>query len=342
MQVTGFFELDNRIEELGTLKGTLPLLAKIIPWENFRGELQTLRAEREASVGGRPAFDVVLMFKALAIGVLYNLSDDELEYQIKDRISFMEFLGLNIGDRIPDAKTLWLFRDKMTQRGLADKLFGAFLKHLEAKGYHAREGQIVDASIVEVPKQRNSRDENKAIKEGKGAPEEWSEHKKRQKDVDARWCKKRGKNYFGYKDHVVVDVENKLIRNSKITSAEVNDSKVFEEILVENKSSEVYADSAYNSKKHRKNLSKLEYEPRLIAKASRYHKLTEEEKAENHRISHVRCRIEHVFGNILSKAKVAAIRCIGIVRANTILTLRNLTYNFTRFAMLENMKAKKS
>lgn len=338
MKVTGFFELDNRVEDLGSLKGTLPMLAKIIPWENFRAELQPLRKEHDARVGGRPAFDVVMMFKALVIGVMYNLSDEELEYQIKDRISFMQFLGLDIGDRIPDARTFWLFRDRMTRKGLAEKLFGAFRDILEARGFRARGGQIVDATIVEVPKQRNTRDENKAIKDGKGAPKEWSAARRRQKDVDARWCRKRGRNFFGYKDHVVVDAENKLIRNFRITSAEVHDSKVFEDILVGNESPRVYADSAYSSGEHRARLLADGHEPQLIARAARFRRLDEAEKAENRRISHVRCRIEHVFGNILSKAKTAAIRCIGLARATTILALRNLTYNFNRFIVLENMK----
>jgi len=338
MQVTGFFELDNRVEDLGSLKGTLPLLAEVIPWESFRAELQTLRAERDPSVGGRPGFDVVMMFKALVIGVMYNLSDEELEYQIKDRISFMQFLGLDIGDRIPDARTFWLFRDQMTKKGLAEKLFGAFRESLEARGYRARGGQIVDATIVEVPKQRNTRDENKSIKSGKGAPEDWSEAKRRQKDVDARWCRKRGVNFFGYKDHVVVDAENKLIRNARITSAEVNDGRVFEDILAGNESPEVYADSAYSSKEHRKRLAESGHEPRLVTKAARYRTLNEEEKKENHRVARVRCRIEHVFGNILSKAKTATIRCIGLARATTILILRNLTYNFNRFIVLESLK----
>src|SRR5262249_18764694 len=122
---------------------------------------------------------------------LHNLSDEQTEYLIRDRISFMRFLDLELEDPVPDATTIWLFREALAQAGLIDKLFERFGRHLEAAGYIARGGQIIDATIVPVPKQRNAKEENEAIKAGK-TPGGWKKQpaKKAQKDKDARWTKK--------------------------------------------------------------------------------------------------------------------------------------------------------
>src|SRR5512137_1520711 len=126
-------------------------------------------------------------------------------------------------------------------------LFKQFTEFITANGYAAQQGQIVDASIVAAPRQRNSREENRQIKDGT-TPEEWQETKKRQKAVAARWTKKNGKTYYGYKNHVDIDVKHKFIRGYAVTDAAVHDSQVFEDLLDENNSSRnVYADSAYRS-----------------------------------------------------------------------------------------------
>ena len=174
--------------------------------------------ERKSNAGRKP-FDVVLMLKILILQALYNLSDDEMEFQIMDRLSFMRFLGLSIGDRVPDAKTIWLFRSKLEQLGLVRELFAKFNSFLAEAGFVARKGQIVDATIVHVPVQRNTPEENAAIKAGNPPVEKWGEAKRRQKDVDARWTQKNGKNHFGYKNHVAVDVGGKFIRDYKVTTS---------------------------------------------------------------------------------------------------------------------------
>ena len=92
------------------------------------------------------------MFKAIVLCALYNLSDDQVEYQIRDRLSFMRFLGLGLEDKVPDAKTVWLYRDQLAQAGTIEALFADFDGYLEEQGYLAMGGQIIDASIVAVPK----------------------------------------------------------------------------------------------------------------------------------------------------------------------------------------------
>src|SRR5260221_14050602 len=143
------------------------------------------------SNGGRKPYDPILKFKIMVLQSLHNLSDDRTEYLIRDRISFMRFLDLELEDPVPDATTIWLFRKALAQAGMIDKLFERFGQHLEAEGYIARGGQIIDATIVSVPKQRNTKEENETVKAGK-TPEEWEQQpaKNAQKDKDARWTKK--------------------------------------------------------------------------------------------------------------------------------------------------------
>lgn len=231
----------------GLTKVETPLvkLNQVIDWEGFRPVLMKVREkERKSNAGAKP-YDVVLMFKSLIIQSLYNLSDDELEYQILDRLTFMRFLGLGPGERVPDAKTIWLFREQLKEVSLVEELFTGFERHLQASGFVARKGQIVDASIVSVPKERNTREENALIKEG-GKPEDWNEPERRQKDTDARWLKKNGKSYYGYKNHISIDVKSKFIRKYAVTDASVHDSQVFGDLLdEENRSKDVYTDSAY-------------------------------------------------------------------------------------------------
>lgn len=183
----GLFDIENRLDYLTENGDILPTLKKLVSWDEFRCDLEFIYAHERKSHAGRRPFDVVLMFKILILQSLYNLSNDEMEYQIMARLSFMRFLDLTLDSRVPDAKTIWLFRSKLEAHNRTRKLFDKFNAFLSESGFVARKGQIVDATIVKVPIQRNPRDENKAIKEGNPPVENWIEAKKRQKDTDARW-----------------------------------------------------------------------------------------------------------------------------------------------------------
>jgi IS5 family transposase len=334
MKQLGLFDWENRYARIDKGGDPLVKLNKVIDWEAFRPLLMKVREkERKSNAGAKP-YDVVLMFKTLIIQSLYNLSDDELEYQILDRLTFMRFLGLGPGERVPDAKTIWLFREQLKEYGLVGELFKGFERHLQASGFVARKGQIVDASIVSVPKQRNTREENALIKEG-GKPEDWNEPKLRQKDTDARWLKKNGKNYYGYKNHVSVDVKNKFIRGYAVTDASVHDSQVFGDLLQEdNRSRDVYADSAYRSEESLEMLRTQGYREHVQRKGYRDRKLTDWEKQGNHTRSKIRSRIEHIFGVQAMMAGDLILRTIGLVRAWVKIGLRNLAYNMFRYQTL--------
>jgi len=219
----GFFDEEFRLEKLSKQKDPLVKLSQIIDWELFRTILESIFKKEAKGKGGRPPYDYVMMFKTLILQRYYNLSDDQIEYQILDRLSFMRFLSLKLSDKVPDSKTVWHFREQLTKAGKVEAMFERFNEVLAEKGLMAEEGSMIDASFVEAPKQRNSKKENKQIKEDK-IPDAWEEtpHKLAQKDTDARWTKKNGVNYYGYKDHVKADTKSKLIKTYKVTDASVN------------------------------------------------------------------------------------------------------------------------
>ena len=190
----GFFDAEDRLRALSAAGDPLERLNAVVDFELFRAELEAALRRCDRSRGGRPAYDAVLMFRVLVLQTLYTLSDDAAEFQIKDRLSFMRFLGLGLHDRVPDAKTIWLFREQLTRAGAIKELFASFDAHLKARGHLAMSGQIVDASIIAAPRQRNTEAEKTAIKEGR-IPEDWASqpNKLAQKDRDARWTLKRAK-----------------------------------------------------------------------------------------------------------------------------------------------------
>ena len=237
----------------------------------------------------------MLMFKVLVLQQLYNLSDEQAEYQIRDRYSFGRFLGLHPEDPVPDARTIWRFREGLKSSGVLESLFGELGSQIEARGYIARKGQIVDASVVKAPRQRNSRADNAKVKDGE-LPEDWSVSKRRHKDVDARWTRKHGVSNYGYKNHVSVDREFGLIRSWEVTAAACHDSRMLERILDEtNTNGDVWADSAYFNRAHEEMLRAGGWRGRIHRKGCRNRPLSARSRETNRKRSKVRAVIEHVF-----------------------------------------------
>ncbi len=190
----GFFDLDKRYAALSAAGDPRLRLGELVDFEVFRAS--TLRALRRSdrARGGRPPYGSMLMFKILVLQALYNLSDDQTEFQVRDRLLFLRFLCLELHDRIPDARAIWLIRELLVRARAVESLFDRFDAHLRDHGYLAMSGQIVDASIVSAPKQRNTDEKKDALKDRR-VPEGWKDNPARlaQKDRDARWKKKRGK-----------------------------------------------------------------------------------------------------------------------------------------------------
>jgi IS5 family transposase len=328
---------DNRLHRLSEIGDPLEKVSKFIDWEIFRDILSKV-FHTERGIGGRKPWDYVLMFKILLLQAWYGIADDKTEYLINDRLSFQRFLGLSLDDKVPDAKTIWLFRENLIKSGTDKELFTLFREQLESQGIITREGSLIDATFVDVPRQRNTREENAKIKEGK-IPEEWENpsniNKLAQKDTDARWTKKNEETHYGYKDHVKVDKDSKMIVEYTVTDASVHDSRCIVEI-VDEKDKEIYADSAYTGEDLHKEIrgkspdAKLE----IHEKGYRNKPLTEEQKTSNNEKSKTRVRVEHVFGHMTNAMGGIFIRCIGIRRAKCAIMLKNLAYNMSRYAYL--------
>jgi len=344
MRQLGFFDLEDSYKGLDKAKDPLVFLNKYIPFEDFQPILVKawrVSKKRRKTNAGRKPWDEVLMFKLLILQQLYNLSDDQTEYQLRDRLSFMRFLGLTVGDAVPDAKTIWLYREKLGKSKAARYLFEHFADYLTQNGFRAKSGQIIDASIISVPKQRNKRAENEQIKEGK-TPEEWADEpcKMAQKDTDARWTKKHGKSYFGYKNHIGVDKRFKFVRKYAVTPANRHDSQVFRDVIDPmNQSSIVWADSAYRSKSCEEWLSDRMYLSQVHFKGNRNKPLNKQEIKQNKQRSKSRARVEHIFGFQENSMGRKMVRTIGLARAKVKIGMMNLAYNMSRLVQFRRRRA---
>lgn len=335
MEQISIFDKSERMLKLSKLGDNLERLNSIINWEVFRTTIENALSSEKKSAAGRPPFDHVLLFKIIVLQRIYNLSDDAVEYQINDRLTFMRFLGLGISSSIPDAKTIWKFKNDLKNANVIKELFDLFNSILEEQHIITHEGTIVDATFVDVPRQRNKRKENESIKEGK-IPEEWSIHKYAQKDTDARWAKKGNETHYGYKDLVKADADSKIVTDYIVTSASVHDSQEFLK-LIDKSDKKIYADSAFKSSKIDVELPE-DVENLIHEKGCRNYPLTELQKASNKAKSKIRCRIEHIFGFMTNSMNGIFIRTIGIKSAEFQIGLTNLVYNLCRYTFLKKCK----
>ena len=339
----GLFDEQFRLDKIGKQNDPLVKLQQHIDFEIFRKPLEKhFESGKDRSQGGRPHFNYLLMFKILILQRYYNLSDDSTEYAILDRLSFMRFLGLTISDTVPDAKTIWNFKNELSKSKLVEELFSLLDKTLIKRGVILNKGRMIDASIVEVPIQRNSRDENGQLNEGK-IPEDWKENpdKLRQKDVDAKWVTHNGKSYYGYKDHIKADEHTKLITGYEVTPANVHDSEMIGKLVdKKDRGQKLYADSAYRSEKIERELKSKQVKSMVHEKGYRNKPLTQAQQKRNRRKSKVRARVEHIFGFMTNSMNRMYIRCRNFVRAQATIGLMNITYNLFRLAQLKvNLKS---
>jgi transposase, IS5 family len=348
----GFFDLDRRCGALSAAGDPLERLALVIDFELFRDQLEAALARSDRAKGGRPPYDAVLMFKVLVLQTLYTLSDDQTEYQIRDRLSFMRFLGLALEDRVPDAKTVWLYREQLTQAGAIERLFAGFDAALRAAGYLAMAGQIVDATVVEARRPRLTQDEKATVKSG-SVPEAWSTAKRAQMDCDGRWTIKRGRQraaaggpqarlaaeiavpVFGYKNHLGIDRRHGFIRSFTVTDAATHDGGQLANLLdPDNTASPVWADTAYRSAANVALLARRGLVPQFQRAKPRGRPMPPHIARGNATRARIRGAVEHVFA--AQKCRLGLIiRTVGLARARTKLGLANLVTNMRRLAWFE-------
>ena len=317
------FDLIERQEELSRRAGSLDKLNEEIDFEFFRSKLLEILDYGDHEKGGRPPWDPVLMLKVLILQRYYDLSDEQTEFQILDRFSFQRFLGLSVGDGAPDKNTIWDFKQRLGSQGMRS-LFELFGTLLAENGLVGKGGKIVDASFVDAPRRRVAVEKL----------EELSPKARSHVDGDARWAKKGKETHFGYKNHAKCDAASKLVEAYEVTSAEVHDSNVLEELLDEDNDQSLYADSAYKSADNDKLLGKGKIKNMIHQRGYRNHPLTPFQKKINRLKSKVRCRVEHIFGFQTNSLGADWIRTIGIERAEFQIGLSNLVYNLCRYGQL--------
>jgi IS5 family transposase len=351
----GFFDVDERLKDISAKGDDLERLNQIVDFEVFRADLEHAVPRSDRSKGGRPPYDHILMFRVLILQASPSLSDERTEYLIKDRLSFMRFLGLTLADRVPDANSIWNFRESLTRTIVDGKpaievLFKRFDAALAQAGFLAMGGQIIDATIVAAPRQRNTEAEKKAIKEG-CIPEDWKAKpaKLRQKDRDARWTvkftkakpaedgAKRGDiaiSAFGYKNHIGIDRVHGLIRTWRATDAARHDGAQLPNLIdKQNTASDVWADTAYRSAKNEEHMIRNGLRSQIHRKKPKGKPMPEAIARANGKKSKVRAFVEHVFAR--QKGPMAlVIRTIGLTRATMKIGLANLAYNMKRMLWL--------
>lgn len=349
----GFWDVEHRLRELSAQGDPLEKLAATVSFEMFRADLAAALGPRDPTRGGRPGFDAVLKFRMLVLQALHGLSLEQTEYLVRDRLSWMRFCELGPGDAVPDANTLWDFREALIRAGALDGLFARLDRAITEAGYLPMSGQIVDATLVAAPRQRNTEGEKAAIRSGKTAAEIWPEKpaKARQKDVDARWTLKvtkakpaeDGKRrvdiaipVFGYKSHVSIDRRHGLIRRGKVTDAAAHDGARLREGLIDrnNTASDVWADSAYRSAENERFLARLGKVSRIHHRKPKGRPMAKHTARANGRKSAIRAAVEHAFAHQKGIMGLV-IRTIGLARAEAAITLANMAYNMKRWCWLD-------
>lgn len=327
-----FFGDHRALEALTQAGDRLVELDRYITWAPLVAEAEAIwRAggEKKAACGAKP-WNSEVMLRILILKRLYNLSDEQMEYQLRDRLSFLRFVGLGLGESVPDSRTIWLYGEALAKADGARRLFEGFQQQLQQRGLLIKEGAIVDATFVEVPRQRNSRDENALIKSGT-VPPAWEKQPRKlaQKDTQARWAKKGEATFFGYKNHVKVGRKTKLIRHYVVTAANTNDAQAMPQ-LASAADPSMHADAAYTGAPIAEDLKSKRVRNCIHEKGQVNAPLSARQKASNRRKSKVRARVEHVFAFMENSLGGIYHRCIGALRNEHQIGIMNLCYNLCR------------
>lgn len=330
---TDLFADEHHRKKIDTLGDPLTEIESHIDFAALAAEIDRVAPRPVSPQGGRPPYPTETMVRILVLKRLYNLSDEQMEYQLLDRMSYKRFCGLVNATNIPDRTTVWTFENRIGEAG-AKALFDGVTAQLLKKGFIARGGQIIDATLVPAPKQHNRRSERELLDQG-ALPADWTPAKRRQKDIDATWTKKHGTSHFGYKLSINVDKKHKFIRKIQTDTASTHDSQHFEKVMdVSNTGRDVYADRGYPSEAREARLKAHGYRNQIQRKGARNKPLSEAQQRRNHRIAKTRARVEHVFAAI-EQMGGKLIRTIGQARANFVMTMMAACYNLKRLTYFQ-------
>lgn len=285
---------------------------------------------------GRPPIDPVLMFRIVFLGVLTRLSDQALAFHIVDNRSFRIFLGVDPGFYV-SRQVIWKYRNIFVKSKACKEIFERHVTKLRESKLLSEDGpMVVDGSFVEARIQRNSPETNKKIKMGLDPIWIWfNENVRRQKDADASWTEKGGVKHFGYKLHVLVDADSKLIIYGSTTTARTHDSQALEGLLsYDDKGRQLYADSAYVGRRLEEVTDDFGVIRQFCERGYRNHPITTIQKLNNKTKAKTRSRVEHVFAFIEMSMGGSFVRSVGFERAEGYQWLTMLAYNICRQEIL--------
>ena len=331
------FAPHQRAEQIDHLGDPLSQIEACIDFKALAAEIDRVAPRPPSDKGGRPPFPTETMVRILVLKRLNNHSDERMEFLLLDRLSYQRFCGLTQALNIPDRTTLWTFENRIGEAG-ARALFSAVSEQILKKGFIARGGQMIDATLVPAPKQKINRKEKEIIHQ-EATPSDWKPAQRRQKDTDATWTKKHSKSYFGYKLSVNVDKRYKFIRKIVTDTASTGDSCHFDNAFdPANTSQDVYADRGYPSREREAWLEENGYRSQIQRKGQKNKPLSECQQRRNHRIAKSRARVEHVFAGI-EQMGGKFLRTIGQARANFAMTMMAACYNMKRLAFFNRTGA---
>jgi IS5 family transposase len=305
---------------------TLSQIDKLVNWQALVNIVQGLD-KTQTGKGGRPPIAFEIKLKMLFLQYTFNLSDEELEDQLIDRLSFQQFVGLSFEQEIPDFTTIWKFKEALVQNKLMDRIFSSIVAQIELEGLILKKGTMVDATIISS--------DNKPLSKKKR--EKLEQKPSTQIDTDAQSTEKNGKKYFGYKGHIGVDVESKIIRKRTFTPANVHDSQELENVLSGDEKS-VWADKAYPKQKDKKAARAMGIYYGVLDKASRSNPLSAKQQKRNKQKSSVRAGVEHTFGFMSKKLKVTVLAAKNKLRNALRFDMWCIVYNVCRASFLLKRK----
>lgn len=340
MKKTGdLFAQEHRQKKLDGYTKVLKRLDQLVDWSELSQVVNAVtKREDRRPQGGRPPYATKVMIKIMVLQQLYgNLSDEETEYSLLDRRSWQQFIGLQDARDLPDARTIWYFKNQLADAGGAEALFAAVQAQLTHAGYHAQGGQMIDATIVPSPKMHFDKEEKERLQKGE-TPAHWSEKQRAHKDTDAQWTVKHGKAHHGFKAHINTDQKQKLIRVVKVTAANKSDINHLESVLDQSERRDetgktVFADRGYDSKSNRSILKSKGLRDGIMRKDDQQRYDQSKIRKRNQLLSKVRARVEHVFG-VWEKVIGKKVRCVGLKRANVQITVQAVVYNLRRWVSL--------
>ena len=281
------FILKEQYEKIRGLGDRLEFMKQQIDWSQFIPLVKRVFYD-DKIIGGRPHTDELIVVRSMLLQSWYGLSDEELEFQYHDRLSFRNFLGYP--EKVPDFSTIWKIRERLKDAGIDNQIWDELQRQLDKKGYIIKTGVIQDAAFIEADLGRKRHHKEKKAKKN-GENIEYTEKQKSHIDKDGTFSVKHGQVHFGYKDHLKLDVDYHLIREIETTTASLHDGEID---LIEEGDFAAYRDKGYFGRE----LSAKNVKDMTMKRGTRARKINGGEQKRNRMISKIRAPGERPFGVI--------------------------------------------